>query len=353
MSYIAFAVFISLALSAGCGSAGGTSGQSIDIELMPDRNLDTPAQVLARTHCLCLILDNNDTPDGLYPPGSPERDNGNTHVRNADGDPALEVVTTVPVGDHLPTVELRRGSLPDVPLDITVRGLAACTDPCEHASPVAVGGAPGVTFADGPTVSLPFNLLSSELPPRVALAQGARDCGSLVHIELSKCVETDTLAGNVEVDPASSAIEVKPIEGGCCAGTGTCPWVRAVDITGMDTRTGFTVTVSPGVMDADGQHLDQVPGVEGDQPFVDEVSACPAPSRPDLSCATSTSCPAGLSCVDSLCQQEIQSCDQITCAGPQLVCAPTTLSCVFDCRLYGGGSCPSGPSTCDSSGVCM
>jgi hypothetical protein len=148
-------------LQASC--AGEEADTAFDLELTPDPDLATAAQMAERIDTILMVVD---SPDGLYLP-SDAQVVGNVQIKNVDADVWFELVVTVPVPPgRLPWIRLRRGGLPDNPLDIRVSGLRTTGG---SADVVALGRIQGLHFTPGSTqsVAVPFNIRSELLPPRV------------------------------------------------------------------------------------------------------------------------------------------------------------------------------------------
>lgn len=137
--------------------------RAIDVELVPTESLTTVADLDANVVTLEYVVD---SPEGLYPP-SAATTRGDISIEDADGDPSdLELVARVPLGRRLPTVRIEEGSLPDVPLDVRVRGLT------ENGTVYATGVANGVRMQRGVRhVRIPFDVTPEHQPPRVGVLQ--------------------------------------------------------------------------------------------------------------------------------------------------------------------------------------
>lgn len=117
--------------------------------------------------------------------------------------------------------------------------------------------------------------------------------------------------------------------------------------------------ISTDVFDADGQRLDDVPTLEGNQPFsrAFRLTCVEPPTTPEFPCVAGVpedACPFmhRLRCIDGVCTPN--SCDNAACAEPFL-CNPTTGFCDMDCRLYGELSvCSDERPACDNAtGLCV
>lgn len=348
-----------LAMLAFATACGGDDTTAIDLTLVPDPNVNRPEDVTSQVDSLVLVLD---SPEGLYHPGDDVPAGGGVQIEDADGDPTdLELVATVPIGDELPWIQIARGGLPaDVSLAIRLLGLSD-----EGGEPVARGGAQGLSFEDG-RADVPFNLVPSRLPPRIA---------EVVPDEAD--VALDCFVGRVllffskPIDPASFLLP-----GAVMFEPGGAPTELRVDVTGRfaevippplqgDETVRYRLTVSTDVREdapgGGGRRLDQVPAEEGAQPFVrDFVIPCDiAPQIPDPNCGDPEPAPrywcglgAGLECIDGMCLPT--SCEGERCEAPT-VCDPATAACEVDCRSYGPeGACDEERPRCDlDTGACV
>lgn len=326
---------------------------ALDLELVQDLNINTPDQVLSRINTIMVIVD---SPDGLYAPGS-ERTDGDFEIRDADGDEEdLELVVTVPVQEgRLPWVRLERGGLPTTLLDIAVLGGDGGQTE-EH--PVAEGLVRGVVFEEGVTpLSIPFNIRPELLPPRVTdviPGDGERlpRCAfSDVVVLFSKPVDAESLEGAILIEPGGAPLEILTDVSGIVAHLKVATIESEYELT-------YQVDISTDVIDVDGQHLDDVPTLEGDQPFSRAFRlTCIEPSTgPDFFCAIGApeyACPFAhrLRCIEGVCTPA--TCDGAACTEPFL-CNPSRGFCEMDCRLYGEFSvCPDELPRCDdSTGLC-
>lgn len=341
----------------GCGSET-VEETAIDMELVPDINLNSPSQIVASIDTLRLIID---SPEGLYPPGS-ESIVGNLEVRDADDDPSdLELIATVAVpAGRLPSVRIERGGLPDVSLDIRVIGLQSDRPDVR----LAEGRVRGIRFDpdDVKPLSVAFNLRPEVLPPRVTEVQPADDTFLMpcrvdtIVVVFSKPMDSASLLkpGNfaVDRDPLPESIVVDP--------SGFIATYTTGDLKLEEGNLSYRVTILSEAKSRDGVALDQVGAEPGAQPYSGlftmrcnfqeptlEPVLC-SPAEPDGSCpgAGRFRCDGG-ACVPA-------GCDQSVC-GPGFVCDPATLLCEVDCRAYGDVEvCPESRPVCDpGSGACV
>lgn len=252
-----------------CASCAADDGLFIDLRLVADPDVSTREQILELVDSVVVVLD---SPDGLYAPGD-DRIVGGMQIENADADPALELVTTLPVRGHLPWIRIERGSLdPGVTLSVRVLGL-----PTPGGEPIAFGMVTGLHF-DGGEVEVPFDLLPAVLPPRVVeVVPGDGDS-----LDASCAVDQILIVLNKPVDPrtalASGAIAFEP--GGAPLSLRVDDTARFIDVVppstwSFTTEARYTLTVSSAITDLEGRALDQLPGVDGAQDYAHEfVLAC-------------------------------------------------------------------------------
>jgi hypothetical protein len=341
-----------IALAGGCG---GEESTGLDLTLVPDPNVNRPEDVVRLVDSLVLVLD---APGGLYRPGGEAPRDGTVQIEDTDGDPSdLELVATMPLGDQLPWIRIEQGGLPgDASLELLLLGL-----PAGGGEPVARGGAQGIALGDG-RVDVPFNLVPSRLPPRIAEvvpADGdvALDCfvGRVV-VVFSKRIEPASFLepGAVVFDPGGAPTELS------VDASGRFGEVIPPPLQGDET-VRYHLTVTTVVEDEAGRPLDQIPAEAGAQPFErDFVLPCqPGPQIPDPNCGDAEPAPrywcrlgARFECVEGMCLPT--SCDGATCADPT-VCDPATATCEVDCRHYGpDGACDEARPLCDGeTGVCV
>jgi hypothetical protein len=324
-------------------------GAAFDLELVPDPNVATEAQLLEQVGTIVFVLD---SPGGLYAPGK-EGIDGSIQIKDADADPGdLELVVTLPVdGPTLPTVRIERGGLPDVPIDVRVIGLSIAG----NGPPVADGVLRGLRFGSEPErVSLPFDLRDEVLPPRVddvIPADGSSVPGCSVPsilLVFSRPVDEATLTapGAVRVEPGGMPVTVTLDEAGLVA------TIVPTALEGDGPSLTYRVTVGSSVIDREGHPLDQVAGEAGPQPYeADFHQTCsPPPMNPDTPCGAA-SCPASgrLACI-------AEQCVPVACTaecGAGAVCDPLRDQCVDDCRMGGAASiCLEGSLCGAESGLC-
>lgn len=337
----------------GCGDA-----PSLDIELVPDPNVNSEAQILDRVESLVFIFD---SVDGLYLPGD-EYAAGNVQVVDADADPTdLELVATFPLGDHLPIVRLEEADLPDVAIDVRVLGESGL-------GPIAEGRVLGARFSFGDgaePVRIPFNIRPEHLPPRVGevipndgqIIQGCQV--QTVVVMFSKPIDPASLflPGAVVFEPGGAPREIR------LDGTGIVAQIEPPPIEGAGT-VSYRLRIESLVVDPAGIRLDQVAAEDSSQPYVGDFTlrcrpqtGTPTPPR----CGSmappgplSPVCPAmpRLMCVDDECVPT--GCEIATCEDG-LICDDAVGLCVQDCRSYGDVSvCPVERPTCEpTTGVCV
>ncbi|MCC7381926.1 MAG: Ig-like domain-containing protein [Deltaproteobacteria bacterium] len=342
-------VVIAGMLLGGASSGCAGSDASIDLELVPDPNLNTTEQILSRIASLVVVLD---APEGLYPPGS-ERTIEGVQIRNADADPDLELVSVVPLpSGRLPRVRVERGALSARPLDLRVLGLDG-----PSGGTVAQGVVRGVEISDGDPreVAIPFNVLPRYLPPRVtdvspADGEAVPGCSvKTVILVFSKPMDPASLwaPDRVRLEPAATSTRVE-VEGRI---------VRVVMPEGIPSLR-YALTVSAEARDTSGLGLDQDPMTAGDQGYQGTFDLrcegnldppwCVGPPGPPVAYCPGPA--SRLSCIDGRCV--LDRCTEVSCP-PSTVCDPSTAACEVDCRLYGDDAgCPT-PRRCRSTtGIC-
>ena len=335
----------------GCGDS-----PALDIELVPDPNLNSEAQILERVDSLVFIFD---SPDGLYPPGA-ERTNGNVQIVDADADPSdLELLSTIPLGDHLPIVRFEQADLPDVPIDVRILGESGT-------GPIAEGRVLAARFSDTiEPLLVPFNIRPEHLPPRV---------GEVIPNDgtpLQGCtVPTLVVMFSKPIDPATlflpNAVLFEP--GGAPTAirldaTGVVAQIEPPPIEGEGT-VSYRLEIASLVTDTAGIALDQVAAETASQAYIGDFTLrCgPSTSIPDPPACGSGAPPgpvepvclggARFICVDDVCVAT--ACEAATCEAG-LVCDPAIGTCIQDCRIYGDVPvCPSDRPTCEApTGVCV
>lgn len=325
-----------------------------DLELVPDPNVNTPAQVLDAVDSVILIVDSL---EGLYPPGA-ERSAGDVQIENADTDPELELVIDAAVpNDHLPRIRILQGSLPDgASLDVRVLGV-----PSElFAAPVAAGHVAGVRLEPAiPEVAIPFNLYPARLPPRVAEVHPLD--GSMIEgctldrifVMFSRAIDPATLAGAVHLEPAGEVTQVRMGPSNLSAELVTA------GLSGDGSSLRYRLRVTTELRGEDGVALDQIPAEPGAQSFVSEIALRCGPLRSaptgqcgELAGPLPEGCPypPRLRCADERCVPA--ACEGAACV-EGFVCAPASARCEPDCRLWGEASaCPPERPRCAADGAC-
>lgn len=246
-------------------ACGGEGPAAIDLRLVPDPNLNTEAQLAAQLGTMVFVLD---SPEGLYPPGEP-RTVGDLQIKNADQDPALELVAVVaPKAGRLPLVRVARGALTASRIDVRVLG----TDEASGRNR-AFGRLSGISFPEVGVRSydVPFDLIPSELPLRV-LDVSPRDgeyvpaCQpEVLLVVFSRAVDPTSVAGQVSVSGLEGAPELS-VEG---------PLLR---VAGSVPGPAYRLQVGTGVRDLAGGGLDQQPLVAGAQAYAEDFSVtCAGP----------------------------------------------------------------------------
>ncbi|MFO0615695.1 MAG: hypothetical protein U0414_24080 [Polyangiaceae bacterium] len=337
-----------VALAALLALAGCADPPAIDVHLTVDPNLNTEDALLAQLDRVVLVVDSD---QGLYPPGA-ERSSDHAQIKNADSDPALELVITAEVPSHLPFVRIERGSLPDVPLSLRAFGLGK--DGGSAGAYLARGDVSGVTLGDPATeVTIPFNLRPEVRAARVDQvlpADGgvALDCRvAPVVLLFSKPMSAASLGAPgviaISPDPGPLAVYVDT--------SGLVVNVVAPGLAGVGDALDYHVHVGTEATDLGGAALDQVASMSGAQAFEADVhlTCVPPPMGPALpDCLTGLNCGMTYACVDGAC--EPLGCDVECTLGT--VCDPKRAACVDDCRGAAevGVCLPS--QTCGADGVC-
>jgi hypothetical protein len=322
---------------------------AIDLELLPSPELNTTAELVSRLSSLVIVVD---AAVGRLYPLDAEDTTGDVQIKNADEDPGdLELVAVVPMPvDHLPSIRIERGGLPDVPLHVRVLGSGG--DPGVE---MARGGVTGVSFTDDDVTAVPtpFNLLPQFLPlmvTEVAPADGEIvPCGAQFDILalFSRAVEPASVTppGRMTVTELGVG-DVPPDDVEAAVSTVTFVPSRSV----LD----YQVAIASEVTDTSGGALDEMPGVPGLQPYSAEFHlVCDMSQQPGGWCSPAAPdgrCPGAagrFACMDGTCVPK--ACSGAACAAG-FVCDPTTLGCAPDCRPYGGETCPVERPVCDSDG---
>lgn len=264
-AWLRIAATSALALASGSLASCVEQPTGIDIALYPDPQLNTLDQVLAETRSVEVVLD---AVGGLYFPGE-ESDDGTIAIMDADGDPNdLELVARVDSpSSRLPRIRLERGSLPDVPIDVSVRGYDGLHGEGTY---VASGSLPVVFEGSHADVAVPFNLLAERRPPRVdaVLAGPTPSCAvPVLSVVFSRPVDAASALGpgvfTFEPGGAPTAVRIDSVNG-----LGTIALVTPPPAVVASPRIRFRLTVATSIVDASGVHLDQVLPIAGDQPYL-------------------------------------------------------------------------------------
>lgn len=335
----------------GCSEQQEPAGPALDLSFVQDPNVSSAQDVASRIDTLVVTVDrSDDAGEPLYLPGE-ERTEGTVSVEDADGDPSdLELVIRAPVeAERLPTLRLRRGSLPSAGLSVKAVGLNSA----DTQTPIAFGSVKGLSFgADVTSLQVPFNMNPALLPPRVMQVQPhlTGQCEiDVVAITLSKPVDPASVSSAISTSPGGppKSVSVSP--------AGNTLFVLPVGLTGDGKSVHFTLSVSSSVKDASGEPLDQVVLEPGPQPYEEpHTVSCGKPVFGD-SCGVSATtpdgeCPEFFACVNGICLPS--ECHAFSCAAGY-VCEPVTFGCEADCRLYGDVACPKNRPTCSAgTGLC-
>lgn len=335
----------------GCTEREEPAGPALDLSFVQDPNVSSAEDVASRIDTLVVTLDRSDDADEpLYLPGE-ERTEGTVSVEDTDGDPSdLELVIRAPVkGEKIPTLRLRRGSLPSTGIALKAVGLYSA-DP---KIPIAYGSVKGLSFgADVTALQVPFNVNPALLPPRVMQVQThvTGQCEiDVISITLSKPIDPASVGSAVSTSPGGQAksVSVSP--------AGNTLFVEPVGLAGKNQIIQFTLTVSTAVKDAAGEPLDQVVLEAGPQPYEEQHAVpCGKPTFEQTcgigSNAPDANCPPFFACLGGICVPS--ECHAFSCAAGY-VCEPVTFGCEADCRLYGDVLCPKARPTCNvGTGLC-
>lgn len=359
-----------LASLAGCGDP-----TALDLSLVADPNVNSEASLVEKLRCIRVVVDSS---EGLYPdPGDTDRREGDLLISDIDGDNQGELVAGVDMADlgRLPLIRVEQGGLSDVPLELRLDGRAAgdaetCRD--QKDATVAAGGVQGIYFSAGGVspVQVPFNLRAEYRPPRVT--QVYPEDGASLTLET---VGSVVLIFSKQMDTASltrpDVIQLLRVQGSqespvtiTCTGLpvyvggptkADCKLAATLD------EGSYRVRVSQGALDTSGRSLDQAALQPGNQPFSSQftigptsaqTAMCP-PTCESLWCGNGgTRCPAGLTCVDDVCEPD--SCP--ASCGALMVCDQAHAVCVDDCRIFGtycGVDGDGEPLACDQqTGLC-
>ncbi|MFK7990783.1 MAG: Ig-like domain-containing protein [Sandaracinaceae bacterium] len=340
------------ALAASCVLLVGCAGPvGVDLLFTPDPNLNRSEDVLSAIDSIVLIVDSE---EALYAPGE-ERSDDSVQIENADSDPGLELVVTVPVLDALPRVRLEQGSLPDRPLDLRLLGV-----PAEAGAPARVTGrVQGVRLTQPiQEIAVPFNLRPEALPPRVTEVlptDGSSIPGcaiSKLYVMFSRPVDPATVTDSIRVEPGR-VVETRLDPSGLTAE------LTIADLESEGVLT-YRVEVDATLRGLDGQDLDQVPAEDGAQSYrADfELGCGRAPMVPDPVCEPGPATPQQgcsyprLACVEGFCVPT--GCDEAVCDDAS-VCDPADGRCVVDCRPWDDdGVCPEERPVCSAGlGTCV
>lgn len=355
---------LAAALVLALASAACEDPTALHISLVPDPNLNSEADLVARIGSVRVVVDSE---QGLYPASFTYKDE-EKEVRDLDSDGYSELEAFVDLGDlgRLPVIRLERGGLDPLPLDLKLDGLAKDGTP---KAAEAAGGVPGVRFTEEEVVQVrvPFNLRADFRPPKVTqvLPEDGSQLNSLVgSVVVIFSKEMRPLAAGVfqvlrlesgsETPVPAESITVEPIyQDG--------PSRAEYRFAGGPLNEGtYRVRVTQGALDASGRPLDQVPLEPGNQSFTSQftvsavaaTAAC-APNCEALMCGNGgTTCASGLDCVNGACVPKgcPKTCPELMVCDP----APDRGLCVDDCRVHGSyGGCDDG-QRCDSkTGLCV
>ncbi|MCB9557956.1 MAG: hypothetical protein H6707_17720 [Deltaproteobacteria bacterium] len=356
MRVIAFSVLL-----AGCGAT-----TAIDLSLIADTNISDAEQLLAEVDVIDLVLDSD---QGLYPLSAAAQYD-NITISDVDNDGSAELTARFATNglDHLPLIRVERGSLTDVPLAVSLRGLQKQT-----AALYAAGGLRGAMFSAGRTerLSVPFNVVPRFRPPQVS--QVVPGHGSSVSesefsgpififftklMDQRSLLEPSTITLN-RISPTPQTIAARQIllfqdrPGDDPTITMTVEFHLSATLSGGT----YEVKVSSAAVDTTAEHrpLDQAPMQPGNQGWRSTfVIAAGALKGPDP--VKATQCGSGPGCpVGTRCEPKLGRCEPTACPAscPQtLVCDSALNRCVQDCRLYGGATCPATAPLCSSAGLC-
>jgi hypothetical protein len=337
-------------------AVGCASEPVLDIELVPDPNINSEGQILERVDTLVFVFD---SPDGLYAAGEESSSEG-VQIVDADADPTdLELVATFPLGDHLPIARLEQADLPDVAIDVRVLGESGV-------GLIAEGRALGARFAThGEMLRVPFNIRPEHVPPRVGEVipsdgQSIQGCDlPTIVVMFSKPIDPASLfaEGAVTFEPGGAPTTIRIDATGVVAQIEPPP-----DIVGIDNQLSYRLVIETTVTDTAGVPLDQRAAEDESQPYIGDFTL---PCTPPTSIPDPPRCGSGevsplppvcpgmprLMCVDDECV--LSMCDVATCESG-LVCDPAVGYCVSDCRDYGDVNvCPAERPTCNFElGVC-
>lgn len=231
---------------------------AIDLRLVPSADLTTREELHANVARLEYVID---SPAGLYPPDRATTV-GSVSIEDADLDPTdLELVARLPFSRGFPDVRIVEGSLPDVPLDIRVRGLTS------EGIPYAEGIVRNVRPERGVAeVDVRFDVRPEHQPPRVGVLQSIPNppCGApVLLVVFSRPVDATTTL-------RADAVRFTP---------GGLPRSVSVDASGTVAQIGvpldviepgvsqYSVEIGGGIRTLDGVPFDQVPTTEASDLF--------------------------------------------------------------------------------------
>jgi hypothetical protein len=226
---------------------------ALDLRLVPSADLSTLEDLRTNVSRLEYVID---SPGGLYAPDQATVV-GSVSIEDADLDPTdLELVARLSFARGFPAVRIAEGSLPDVPLDIRVRGLTA------EGVPYAEGIVRNVRPERGVAeVDVRFDVRPEHQPPRVGVLQSIPNppCGApVLLVVFSRPVDATTTL-------RAEAIRFTP---------GGLPRSISVDASGTVAQVGvpldvlapgvaqYSVEIGGGVQTLDGLAFDQVPTTE-------------------------------------------------------------------------------------------
>lgn len=334
--------------------AFGCGGQGIDLQLSVDPEVSTPAELASSLAEISLVLDHE---AGLYT-ADEERTEGPIQIRNIDADPALELISTIPVdGQKLPSIRVERGGIAQNEVDVRLFGL-----PPGGQDPIAEGGARALPFAEGePPWTIPFNFRDDLRPPRVhdvLPRDGAQIPGcelSSITLVLSRAMDPASLKNGSVLVTAASALQTTVL----VSGSGLAAEILlAPPLAGDGAHVRFHIEVTPSAQAADGTPLDQAGSLPDAQPFTADVELLCGPP-PSFPCSDST-CPWAcgdhecLNIHEVACQEGV--CVPVACnpaCEGALLCDPRRNACVGDCRtgeavtLCAVGKCQSDTGLCE------
>jgi hypothetical protein len=353
---------------------------AVDVQLVPDLNINEPTSLARSLDQLRITLDASDNQD-LYPDWPPGTDR---RIADVDGDGRNEFRVELPINrtDPLPTVRIERGTLRLAPFSISilVDGIGPWNG---EALALAAGGISGISFVDGVRVArtIRFNTRPKYLPPRVerVIPDDGGDFSpesvnyNCVFIGFTKPMNPDSLR-DPKTLKSTGVIEVVQLDSAKETTVGASRIeVKSLGVSGNDAAYYFfeaplgagtyRIKVNPRATDEAGTPLDQVPLDPGAQGFYShffvskELAAATLPTctpncfDPAWCGGGGEQCPAGMRCNKASSTCEPVGCPPTCPSG--MVCDEKTGVCVTDCRVYGEyGLCEAPAPTCLPSGVC-